>query len=301
MFTGRTLSLADLDGQFGLTVERSCHFAYVGKIPSRLDQRLVAASSALHIDQAQAEPGVVGVITTPDLATLVLAPRGIAVTDHPLKALLAVQAHLAALPDFQWKGFKSRIDPTAVICPGAHVAPRDVVIGAGTIVHPNAVILPRTVIGQHCSIGPGTVVGTDAFEVDTSVAPHAMVRQSGGVRIADHVDIQAKCTIVRATFGGFTELGEGTKLDCQIHFAHDCVAGRNVRIAACAEISGRVDIGDSAFIAPNVSISNGLNIGPRAKVTIGAVVTRDVPADTIVTGNFAVEHHKWLSFMRTLK
>lgn len=301
MFTGHTLPLSSLEGQFEITVIRDCDFSYVGKIPTRLERRLVAASSAIHIEKALAEDGIAGVVTTLEFSDSVPEPFGLAVADDPLKALLKAQAYISALADFQWQSFESRIHPSAVIGAGAYVAPRDVVIGEGTVIHPNAVILPRTIIGSDCSIGPGTVIATDAFELDTSVDPIGVVKQSGGVRIADHVDVQAKCTIVRATFGGFTELAEGTKLDCQVHFAHDCVAGRNVRIAACVEVSGRVHIGDNAFIAPNSSISNGITVGAGAKVTIGAVVTRDVPEASTVTGNFAVEHRKWLSFMRTLK
>ena len=301
MFTARTLSLSSLDGQFGLTVLRDCDFAYLGKIPTSLEKRLVPAASRLHIDNAVAETGVIGIVTTAELAELVPPYLGVATSISPLETVISMQHHIGTLPDFQWQSFDSKIHPTALIYPGAYVAPRDVKIGEGSIIYPNAVIMPRSIIGKNCSIGPGSVVSADAFEVDISSKPYRVVTQSGGVFIADNVDVQAKCTLVRSTFGGFTELGEGTKLDCQVHLAHDCWTGKNVRIAACAEISGRVNIEDDVFIGPNASISNGITIGARAKVTIGAVVTRNVREGTTVTGNFAVEHRKWLLFMRTLK
>lgn len=280
---------------------RDCDFSYVGKVPTQLQRRLVFCTKAVQVNEALRESGVVGIITSRDLADFVPPSLGLAISQNPVGASLALQAHLCGLHDFQWSAFESKIHPTAVVHEGACVAARDVVIGAGSVVYPGAIVLPRTIIGKKCSIGAGTVVGTDAFEIDVSVDPYIVVKQSGGVRIGNYVDIQAKCTVVRSTFGGFTEIGDGSKFDCQVHLAHDCKTGRNVRIAACAEISGRVSIGDRAVIGPNVSVSNGLRIGNDSKITIGAVVTRDVPDGETVTGHFAVLHRRWLSFMRTLK
>ena len=45
-----------------------------------------------------------------------------------------------------------------------------------------------------------------------------------------------------------------------------------------------VVIGDGAFVGANVTLLPGVNIGPRAFVAAGSVVTRDVPADTVVAG-----------------
>lgn len=301
MFTGSTLPLKDFAGRFGLSVLRDAAFSFVGKVPTRLDRRVVPCGKPLHIREAIAETGVSGIITTTDLAPLVPDQFGLAVSDNPVASAMLLHEHIAQLPDFQWESFESRIHPSAVVHRGAYIAERDVEIGEGAIIHPNAVVLPRCIIGARSSVGPGAVIGTDAFEVNLEAEPRSVLKQAGGVRIGADVDIQAKCTIVRATFGGFTEIGDETKLDCQIHLAHDCKVGKRVRIAACAEISGRVLIEDDCFIGPNVSISNGCTIGARSHVTIGAVLTRDTGEDARVTGHFAVEHRKWLSFMRNFK
>jgi len=300
MFTGNTLRLKDFDGKFGLQVQRNCDFSYVAKVPTRLARRIVPCEKPLHITNAVKNKGIVGIVTTHELAALVPEALGLALAAQPVLAAIQLHEHVADIPDFQWRSFATRIHPSAIVHSSASISENDVEIGAGTIVHPNAVLFPRTFIGENCSIGAGTVVSTDAFEINTRVAPYAIIRQSGGVRLADNVDVQAKCTLVRATFGGFTELGAETKLDCQVHFAHDCIAGKRVRIAACAELSGRVEIGDDCFIGPNVSVSNGVRIGARAQVTIGSVVTRDVQDDQTVTGNFAVPHEKWLAFVKAV-
>ena len=301
MFTGKLFQLSSFGDVLDISVRRECAFAFAGKVPSRVSPRLVACGKPLHISQALKEEGICGMIVPPDLADSVPAEYGLALSANPMADLLQIQAELAAEGSGQWEDFPSEIHPSAIIKPGAVVADRNVVIGEGVVIHSNAVICERTIIGAHSTIGPGTVVGTDAFEVDTTTTPQRIVPQSGGVRIGSHVDVQAKCTIVRATFGGFTELGDETKFDCQVHFAHDSRTGKRVHIAACAEISGRVEFDDDVFVGPNVSITNGCKIGKGAFITIGSVVTRDVPEDGHVTGNFAVEHKKWLKFVSSVR
>lgn len=303
MFTGRKILLSSLaeNGGLGIQVIRDCSFAFIGKVPSTVEPRLVPCSKPEHIREAIAASGIAGIITTPTLAENVPVYMGLALSDTPVQSAYSVHEVLCEEQTFHWETFPSQIASSAKIHPSAVVAENDVVIGDNCVIHPNAVLYPRTILGEGTSIGAGTVVGCDGFEVDTSVIPHRILPQAGGVRIGKNVDIQAKCTIVRATFGGFTEIGDESKFDCQVHLAHDCSVGKRVRITACSEISGRVIIEDSAYLGPNVSISNGIRIGERAAVTIGAVVTRDVPADARVSGNFAVDHAKWINLMRKVR
>lgn len=301
MFTQASFKLSQFGLIAGYRLVRECNFSFAGKIQTELTARVVACRGVEHVNEALRADGVTGLIVTEALQDMVPSPFGLAVADDPVGALNLLQEQLAAPESGQWLSADTEIHETAVVYPGAYVAPKDVVIGAGVIIYPNAVILPRSIISEGSTIGPGSVVGTDAFEIDSSCSPHRIIRQSGGVRVGKNVDIQAKCTIARATFGGFTEIGDESKFDCQVHLAHDCKTGKRVRIAACAEISGRVTIGEDAFLGPNVSISNGIKIGARAHVTIGAVVTRDVPAGGRVTGNLAIDHSKWLNFMRSIR
>ena len=47
---------------------------------------------------------------------------------------------------------------------------------------------------------------------------------------------------------------------------------------------GKIDIRDNVFIGHRAIIMPGVTIGPNAIVAAGAVVTKDVPPDTIVGG-----------------
>jgi len=301
MFTGKLFEIEDFADLAELAICNSFSFSYAGKIDTALAPRVVACRSGEYLQRALITSGVAGVIIPPSLRGLVPPSIGAAVAEDPIRSLNTIQAYLAKEDSGQWSRFESRIHDSVVRFPGCYVAPYDVIIEECVTLYPNSVIMPRTIIGARSSIGAGTVVGTDAFEVDMTAEPRCILAQSGGVRIGSNVDIQAGCTIVRATFGGFTELADETKLDCQVHFAHDCRAGRRVRIAACAELSGRVSIGDDSFIGPNAAIVNGAEIGTNAHVSIGAVVTRNVVDDSQVTGNFALDHDKWLKFVRSIR
>jgi len=95
--------------------------------------------------------------------------------------------------------------------------------------------------------------------------------------------------------------------EARVHAAA-CVAPRNdnvrigkrCRIAAGACLMGSVRIGNDVWIGPNATVSNQIRVGDGAAVSLGAVVVRDVPAGQGVSGNFAIEHPKFLAAFRDL-
>lgn len=50
------------------------------------------------------------------------------------------------------------------------------------------------------------------------------------------------------------------------------------------ETVGCIEIMDNVFVGTNVTILNSVRIGPNVIVAAGAVVTKDVPANTVVGG-----------------
>jgi len=300
MFTGNTINLGSVINGLDVVCARDGEFSCVGKVPTKLPHRLVPASKRAHLEEAIAAEGVAGIITTEELIGSVPTGMIAASAPDPVAAAFMIHERLCAMDGFMWESFDTRIDPTADIHASAVVPDRNVVIGANTQIMAGAIVCERSIVGARCSVGPGVVVGCDAFEVDTSRSPRRILVQAGGVLLEDDVEVQAKSTLVRSTFGGFTRIGAETKIDCQVHVAHDCEIGQRVRIAACAELSGRVVVGNDAVIGPNCSVSNGLRIGNGATVTIGSVVVRDVADDTRVTGNFAVPHGRWIRFVKSI-
>lgn len=115
----------------------------------------------------------------------------------------------------------------------------------------------------------------------------------------------SKCSpIVRspvAFFGGHTSLGEETVADNLVYIAHDVQIGRRVQICALVNVLGRTIVGDEAYLGPSCVVKNGLVLGARARVNIGAVVTTDLAEDAIVSGNFAVPHDRFLDHIRSIR
>ena len=287
-------------GLSALTVKRDCDFAFVGKVPTRLNKRIVPCRAANHIDAALQTDGIVGIITVPALADQVPEAFGLAVADDPVAASLDLHEAIADRPNHLWQDFKTEIDPSATIHPSAVIAEKNVRIGARTRVDAGCVIRERSLIGPDCYLGPATIVGAEALDVRQSMTPMRILRQAGGVRLGAHVQILGHTTVVRATFGGFTDIQDESIIDVHIYIAHDVKIGRRVTMVSGTTVSGRCEIGDGVYIGPNATLRNGLKVGEKARISMGSVVTRDVEPDTVVTGNFAVDHDQWLAFVKSI-
>ena len=56
------------------------------------------------------------------------------------------------------------------------------------------------------------------------------------------------------------------KIDNLVHIAHNCKIRRGAYVIACAEISGGVEIGKNAWVAPNASVRQQLIIGEESVI-----------------------------------
>nr|WP_277991366.1 acyltransferase [Sphingomonas panni] len=127
----------------------------------------------------------------------------------------------------------------------------------------------RTRIWAFVHILPGARIGTDC-----NICDHVFIEND--VRVGDRVTIKSG-----------VQLWDGVRL------ADDVFVGPNAtftndlmprsRNPDFIPLETHVEAG--ASIGANATILPGLTIGARAMVAAGAVVTRDVPPDTLVAGN----------------
>jgi len=197
------------------------------------------------------------------------------------------------------------IDPNAEIASDVYIGPLAYIgsckIGAGTIIYGNVYIYSNTQIGRNVVIHAGTIIGADGFGFQGNEArelekfPHI-----GGVVIDDDVELQAHCHVSRGTMGN-TIIRRGSKFDSGCHIAHNVVIGENCLFAAHAMIAGSVKIGNNVWVGPSAAISDRITIGDGAKITIGAVVTKNVLAEQRVSGNFAIDHRRFIDFIKAIR
>jgi UDP-3-O-[3-hydroxymyristoyl] glucosamine N-acyltransferase len=219
---------------------------------------------------------------------------GLLAAAEPLCAAHRIHCALAARPNYYWTDFSSRISSSANVSPAAHVAERNVVIDDDVEIGPGAVIGERVLLGKRVLIGANTVVGSNAFELVKVAGRNVLHAQAGGVRVEPDAIFLSGVMVASSAFATFTEIGENSGFDNLVHVAHDCVVERGVQVTAGAVLAGRVLLQADSYVGPNSTISNGLTIGANAAISIGATVIRDVENGMKVSGNFAIEHRRFM-------
>jgi bifunctional UDP-N-acetylglucosamine pyrophosphorylase / glucosamine-1-phosphate N-acetyltransferase len=184
------------------------------------------------------------------------------------------------------------IDPAT-----AYIEP-SVQLGRDTVIWPNTYLQGRTVIGEECVIGPNTVIR------DTTIGDRCQVEGSvlEGARLAEEVKmgpfarLRPGARLERGVkMGNFGEvknstLGPGTHMG---HFSYvgDATIGERVNIGAgtitCnydGVTKSRTIIEDGAFIGSDTMLVAPVTVGAQARTGAGAVVTKDVPPDSLAVG-----------------
>jgi UDP-3-O-[3-hydroxymyristoyl] glucosamine N-acyltransferase len=162
-------------------------------------------------------------------------------------------------------------------------------IGHHCVIYPHVVIYSDTIIGDKVVIHAGTVIGADAFYYKKSPeGQYDRLLSCGRVIIHDKVEIGAACTIDKGVSGD-TILGEGTKLDNQVHLGHGVVVGRNCLIAAQVGVGGKTRIADGVCLWGQVGVQKDIDIGPGANVLGQSGVTKSIPGDQTYFGTPARE------------
>ena len=164
----------------------------------------------------------------------------------------------------------SSISTTAFIGENTIIQPNcfighNVSIGKNCLLHANVIVYDNTVIGDNVIIHSGTILGADAFYYKKRPEGYDQLLSCGRVVIEDNVGIGALCTIDKGVTGD-TTIGEGTKLDNQVHVGHDTIIGKKCLIAAQTGIAGCVIIEDEVTMWGQVGTTSGLTIGSKAIV-----------------------------------
>ena len=228
-----------------------------------------------------------------DVATVVSEDEAEAIGINTRAQLAEAEAALRQRVNERWMAEGvTLIDPaTTYIEPSAQ-------LGRDTVVMPNTHIQGRSLIGEDCVIGPNTILRDttigDRCQVECSVLEGAFLADE--VTMGPFARLRPGARLERGVrMGNFGEvknstLGPGTHMG---HFSYvgDATIGEHVNIGAgtiTCNYDGvkksRTVIEDHAFIGSDTMLVAPVTVGAHARTGAGAVVTKDVPPDSLAVG-----------------
>jgi acetyltransferase-like isoleucine patch superfamily enzyme len=204
------------------------------------------------------------------------------------------------------------IHPTAVVGP-------EVTLGRGVVLHPHAVVLGATHLGDRTEVFPGAVIGKPPADHPTlgrpitrgsvrigpgcSIGAHAVIYEAVELgaetlvgdlaSIREGTRIGRRCVVGRlVTVHTAATVGDGTRVLDHTHLASDSVVGTNCFVGVHVTTASDNALGRLPYDAARVRgprIDDGAAIGSGATllpgVHIGAGAT--VAAGAVVTGDVA--------------
>lgn len=190
------------------------------------------------------------------------------------------------------------LNGVTMIDPASTYIEADVKIGRDTIIMPNTYLHGRTEMGERNVVGPNTVIRDTkigngckilssvlegaTLEDDVDMGPFARLRK--GAHLGNHVHM--------GNFGEVKDshLADGVKMG---HFSYigNAQIGSGTNIGAgtitCnydGEKKHNTEIGEDVFIGSDTMLVAPVKLGDGSRTGAGAIVTKNVPDDTLVVG-----------------
>jgi len=185
------------------------------------------------------------------------------------------------------------IHPTAIVAPGAKLAPGvsigpyavigpEVEIGEGTTIASHVVIDGHTRIGRGNRIHPFASIGGPPQDKKYRGEPTA-VEIGDGNTIREYVTINCGT----AQDAGVTTVGDDNWIMAYVHFAHDCRIGNHTIVANACELAGHVHVGDWAILGATTLVHQFVHIGAHSFTGMGTYLPQDLPPYVTAAGNTA--------------
>lgn len=191
--------------------------------------------------------------------------KGLLISEKPFDDYNFLTKHFSPFqPQKDLVGENVEVHPSATIFPNVFLG-HNVRIGAGCILYPGAVIGDGCILEENVTVGSNTVIGHYAFYYKKKPTGYDRMHSCGNVVLEKNVEIGALCTI-DAGVSGITRIGEGTKIDNQVHVGHDTNIGKNCLFAANVGLAGCVTIEDNVTLWGQVGCASDVVIGEGAVV-----------------------------------
>lgn len=180
-------------------------------------------------------------------------------------------------------GENTYVSESAIIYPNVTIG-NDVSIGKNVILYPGVVIMDRTIIEDNVVIGANTVVGHSAFYYKKKSSGYDRMHTCGAVLIKKNAELGSLCSI-DAGVTDTTIIGEGTKIDNQVHVGHDTIIGKNCLLAANVGLAGCVELKDNVILWGQVGCASDVIIGENAIVFAQSGISKNLAPNKTYFGS----------------
>jgi UDP-3-O-[3-hydroxymyristoyl] glucosamine N-acyltransferase len=228
------------------------------------------------------------------------AGKALLISDDPFRDFNKISKHFRPfVPATAVVATSATIGQGTIIQPNVFIG-NNVVIGDNCLIHPNVTIYDNIIIGNNVIIHAGTVLGADAFYYKNRPEGFDQLLSCGTVVIEDNVTLGALCTIDRGVTGN-TTIGQGTKIDNQVHVGHDTVIGKKCLIASQVGIAGCVVIEDEVTLWGQVGMTSGITIGKKAVILAQSGVSKSLEGGSSYFGTPAEDSRDKLKQIANVK
>ncbi|MFL6215111.1 MAG: bifunctional UDP-N-acetylglucosamine diphosphorylase/glucosamine-1-phosphate N-acetyltransferase GlmU [Blastocatellia bacterium] len=265
--------------------------------------RLLAALDHLKTDNAQGEYYVT------DVPAILLEQGervGVFCHDNPEEVPgINTRVELAEL-DRRLRAAKLRelmLNGVTIVDPASTYIHLDVEVGQDTIIHPQVIIEGASRIGANCTIYSWTRLRNVTVEDEVTIRNSTVIEDSvirtratvgPFARLRMHAEVGEKAAIGNFVEVKKSKIGKGTKAS-HLTYLGDATLGDDVNIGA-GTITCNYDgvrkhetvIEDGVRIGSDTMLVAPVRVGRGSKTGAGAVVTKDVPPDSLVVGVPAV-------------
>ena len=167
---------------------------------------------------------------------------------------------------------------------GANTVIGKSIIGKKCNIMPNVTIYDNVEIGDYTTVHSGSCLGVDGFGYERNKdGILEKIEHVAGLTIGTNVEIGSNTSIGRGCLSN-TIIGNNVKINNNVHIAHNTIIGKNSIVMANVTICGSVTIDECVHLAPGSTIRNGLSIGKKSQLGLGAVLTKNMPPKEIWAG-----------------
>lgn len=285
----------------GLSLLKNGEFTTLGLAIAECDEKILTfIENEKYIDSLSDK--ITALITTKEIGDKLKDKYGIIISENPRVDYFKLHNKLSSIEGYKREEFTTSIGEGCKISNLASISDKNVIIGKNVIIEEFVVIRENTIIGDNSIIRSGVVLGGEGYEYKRIDGVIMNVNHCGGVIIEDNVEVQYNSCIDKALYPwDNTIIGEYSKLDNLVHIEHGVKVGKRCLIASRSTFGGRTIIGDDSWVGLGAVISNGLKLGSKVSISLGSVVTKNLSDGEKVSGNFAINHNKFVDFIRKIR